>query len=70
MANKKSATTVDEFWGEGTLEERGKRPIWCTREAMDFDSKMTPLCSIKEIFEYLSKNDVELPDEITVEWYP
>ena len=51
-------------------DDRGRRPNWCTREAMYFDPKPIPLRSLKDIFEYLAKNDVEVPPEIMVEWCP
>jgi len=60
MAKGKSAAVADESRGRGSSEERGKRPIWHTREAMDIDPKPTTIRSPKNIFKYLSKNDVEL----------
>jgi len=54
---------------EGASDEKGKRHIWCTREAMNFDSKSL-LCNQRDILDYLAKNDVKLPDEILVEWCP
>jgi len=49
---------------------KGKRPIWRTREVIDFDPKLMPLRSQRDILDYIAKNDVKLPDEILVEWCP
>ena len=51
-------------------DDMGRRPNWRTREAMDFNPKLMPLRSPRDVFEYLAKNDIQVPPEIMVESCP
>ena len=65
---EKFVVTADEPKGRGMSDDRGKRSNWCTREAMDFDPKSTPLYSPRDVFKYLAKNDIQVPPKIMVKW--
>ena len=70
MAKGKSVVVVDKFRGGGVSDDRGKTRIWRSREAMDFDPKLTPLRSQGEVINYLARHDVHLSEEIMMAWYP
>ena len=70
VKGKSVAIAAAEPRGKSATDEKGRRPNWRTREAMDFNPKLTPLSNPRDIFEYLAKNGVQLPPEIMVEWCP
>ena len=51
MVKKKSVAAANEPRGRGVSDDRGKRTNWRTREAMDFDPKLTTLRSPRNVFE-------------------
>jgi len=70
MAKGKSTVIADESRGRGVLDDRGKTRVWRSREAMNFDPNPMPLRSQRDVLDYLTKYDVELPNEIMMEWCP
>ena len=70
MAKRKSIATADEPRGKGVSDDRGKSINWHTWEAIYFDPKLMPLPNLRDVFEYLAKNGVQVPPEIMVELCP
>ena len=70
MMKEKSVATADKPRDRSVSDDRGKRTTWCTREEINFGPKPTPLCSPRDVFDYLEKNGIQMLHDIMMDWCP